>query len=899
MRKTIRTIIAMTMLLVMMTISPMTDLSRSLGGANENPGATIAKAATVAKAAGKDEQGNPLYISDIKIGNAYTEDEANPDKGMLDEAAVAAQLESEGYTVLRDGNAYANLNDGAGSKSALKKGANNKTILLGYKTTTNPREAITDLAVMNMNGGYSTDDYDLLMKTQMDSQIKPFVDDFLSAIIEYRANYRKSKNTAGFKRADLARRMLNRFTDDDTGGQPIGDLLLNKTKYEMGDDAYNRLSDSEKKKHLDILTMLMEGNGKAVLAIESYLSQATDTSEDSWLDRMQKTNIDELIDEVKKENRRLTTRADVYAELDKKYYDTALKLKKKWDESAELFSEADELGEEAIESAEERENTVEELKEETENLDPEKDLVGAVETITETQTEQMKAANDVMKLKISALSDYLSDVQYEDGTMLDFFSEESSDNKKEIRALYPMVASLSAGQISGLDFLSISDLLTIAVSDGEGVTDEDIETISITSVYEDVDREIFEPGGVAMTTEARRRDAAAGIEEDQFNVDMISGSTWGLYGAGVLFGALAIASAKIGPHVKEAARTALDKNCKTIQDLRFTKIEQAGHVEALKQDYQNYGGIKDVGDLEQGYRDAQNQLSETEKELSDLEEKNVKLQGKMDSNFYRNLAIGLAVVTVVIIMVSIWRTLEDISATYDTDFKAIPKYMVDEVDITAYNEAGERIMLKNQTAYYKVVTCNRVEGDTDIEKKHKEVMLDRNDLNGDIGKQWLALYAVKNENGYPILADSLLYRKGGSGVPDGYTTGIHEFGSKLATNLNNKKYLFASEPPEIHVFFKNTDTSVSGLLSVESGKSDASDPDQTGASDADQSDGSAASGAAGSIFSDGSESGSGISAAGLALGGGIGIVLGALLMALIMYIARRKKVAVAETDEKK
>ena len=100
MRKTIRIIIAMTMLLVMMTISPMTDLSQSLGGMNDT---TKAKAATIAKAAETDDANTTgqLYISEIKIGNAYVDGEANPDKGMKDEATVAAELESEGYTVLR------------------------------------------------------------------------------------------------------------------------------------------------------------------------------------------------------------------------------------------------------------------------------------------------------------------------------------------------------------------------------------------------------------------------------------------------------------------------------------------------------------------------------------------------------------------------------------------------------------------------------------------------------------------------------------------------------------------------------------------------------------------------------------------------------------------------------
>ena len=38
---------------------------------------------------------------------------------------------------------------------------------------------------------------------------------------------------------------------------------------------------------------------------------------------------------------------------------------------------------------------------------------------------------------------------------------------------------------------------------------------------------------------------------------------------------------------------------------------------------------------------------------------------------------------------------------YKVEFTPIPRYMVDEKDITAFNEYGEKIVIKNQAAYYK------------------------------------------------------------------------------------------------------------------------------------------------------------------------------------------------------
>ena len=132
---------------------------------------TLTPAQVVASAAGSGKK----YISEVKVGMGKNAEEAS--KELLD----------EGYTILVDdkGN-YADLNEDAGSKSILKEGPNQKIVYLGYKTTDEPDDAITDLAVMNMNGGFSYQEYDKLMEDQMNTQIKPFVDRFISTLEEYR-----------------------------------------------------------------------------------------------------------------------------------------------------------------------------------------------------------------------------------------------------------------------------------------------------------------------------------------------------------------------------------------------------------------------------------------------------------------------------------------------------------------------------------------------------------------------------------------------------------------------------------------------------------------------------------------------------------------------------------------
>jgi hypothetical protein len=200
--------------------------------------------------------------------------------------------------------------------------------------------------------------------------------------------------------------------------------------------------------------------------------------------------------------------------------------------------------------------------------------------------------------------------------------------------------------------------------------------------------------------------------------------------------------------------------------------------------------------------------------ISELQE--AKNAGKVGGSVAGKLAICMAVITVILTVISTVMTVLEAKEYYHTKYIPIPKYMVEEADITAYNEKGERIMLKNQTAYYKVVKCNRTAGDSSITRENYEAMADNNDLNGDIGRQWLALYSVKYQNGTPILADSLLYQKNSDKVPKGYSNGIHMFGDKsddgyTAFNLNYKHYLYNEDAPTIKVFFKNEKKTVRQL----------------------------------------------------------------------------------------
>ncbi len=92
---------------------------------------------------------------------------------------------------------------------------------------------------------------------------------------------------------------MNKLLDDDSGDSPLGDLLLKPLKEEMSADEYAKAE----KEHVDITTLIMQGNLNNVSALMSGLCMAADTSETGWLTRLRASGgVDELYSRFEKEN---------------------------------------------------------------------------------------------------------------------------------------------------------------------------------------------------------------------------------------------------------------------------------------------------------------------------------------------------------------------------------------------------------------------------------------------------------------------------------------------------------------------------------------------------------------------------------------------------------------------
>ena len=720
------------------------------------------------------------YVSEVKIGMGKDAGEA---KAALD-----------GYTILSDdkGNPV-DLNQGAGGGWGSK---GDKIVYLGYKTTTDEKDAITDLALMNMKGGYSVKDYEYLMETQMEAQIIPFVDNILASINEYRENC-NSLNSENKARAQFFRNVLNKFTDDDCGGAGLGDLLLNETVYEIAKPKYDALSEAEqektslyeinlqvrdslpegeKDKHADILTIVAQSNGKIMLMIENLLTRAADTGDSTWLDRFTGITYEDLVEHTG------GTPTDSARELARLYDDDANVILSMWETFQEKLLDYDKnletVAKYDLEKAESVNKSVEDIGD---NTSDEK-AADALIDYAKLQIDNLDFINSAQSV---AVHDILSEIDYLDGTLLDFFSMSREEIEDDITVLYPLVASLTDGQKAALEYLTLTDLFAVALTSAESYSEIDLAIIDETSVFADVDRSIYQKGGVALTSDALRTDAlakAGGDDDSMFSASTVALMTvTGVtaFGALVSFGGYVAVKLDVYA-LQRGARLVGPESGATAKEAASLICSRPGIVKALQNAHKNG----------EEFSTAVNRYAE-----------NYAKNMAPKSATFGKLAVGFTVAMIILAAVTTYLSWKDMQAYYKVDFTPAPRYIIDEKDLIGYNSRGEKIILKNQSAYYKAVDCNRK-----ADAEYYGVLGTCADMNGDVGKQWLVLYAVKKEAMNPILASSLMAVVNSKDIPAGYTSGIHMFGSKAAFNLNSGLYDWNQSAKSVFVYFKTDDT---------------------------------------------------------------------------------------------
>ena len=753
------------------------------------------------------------YIKDVFI--AYGEDKAKAEEW----------LRNNGWEPKFD------LNDGKTSEAA---GFHTAVAVLGIKRTNDPKEAITDMATMFMKGGYSFDDYEGLVKEKK-ADIDEFINTFVPVLEEYRDNYNGKGSAGGKKRAQMAHDILNKFFDGDPNGEyavndtgkPLGDLLLNKTKTEIGDDAYNALSAEQKLNTADLQQIILESSGPAVLLIEQTLALATDTSSDSWLQRVDGLSGDALVERIAEfapetAGQTLAPSAALTL-LAARFEDYSKILASEWiDVHEEILWYEDYCTENGLWQ------------------EDEEDDEAYAERVTKFFEENTDEGNNYSD-RFACVSSYyfrLFDISYPGewgDTLFEFFvpMDETADYSKKFTYFAPIAASLSAGQRAALEFISLPTLLRLGFDSdsvveadfpkvGEVFRDSDGKELKSISIYSGINRAIFRKG-VALTSDTLMQKSMGNDPyEDLWDfggmIDVIAYSAFGVGAVSMAAGiAMAVYSSKNVMSAIYAMSDALDVY-DTARDLLKKAVDIVENSTVFEE-------------VEQAREQGTNLIFN----MPGLDNKATAATNRVNRMFKLSTAgrwmmgIGGALMIIAAILKGI-----QIYEYYHRTFTQIPNMIVDEADIVSYtkNDEGKevKIITFDQFVYYEVVKCNRQQigihtNAQDGVKDYKEWGCgDAADINADVGKQWLALYVNRSEaKGSPILADTLLLRTGkeeiekakaagkstdkveleAAKMPAGYSGCLHMFMEENPVMIDNEAYSYRSDNEGMYLYWKS------------------------------------------------------------------------------------------------
>ena len=737
-----------------------------------------ASAATFGAAAA-DNSGK--YVKDVYIAYGEKKEDAE------------AWLKKNGWEPIAD------LNEGKSSKAT---GIHNAVAMMGIKRTSDPDEAITDMATMYMKGGYSFDDYDnLVAKKKKD--ITEFINTFVPALEEYRQNYSGKGSKGGKIRAQAAHDLLNKFYDGDPNdeyavndtGKPLGDLLLNETKTEIGDSAYESLSDKEKKNTADLQPIILESSGPAVLMIEQALALATDSSKKSWMDRLDGLTGNDLVNKIDQyapeaAGQDLAPSAALTL-LAAHFEDYATKLAEQWSDVNEDIRWYEEYCEEngfAIEGSTDAEDGTDceeffaQLKEEDEAR------------YQEEFTRFSRVSTYYFAIKKVNYSGDWGDKLY------DFLrpEDEDADYSEDIEAFAPLAASLSDGQRAALEFISLSTLLKLGVNSAavtkadfpsveDAFSDKDGEELENISIYSGMNRAIFRKG-VALTSKALEQKSFGkdpyDILWDEFGlVDILSYATLGAGFITLAAGAaMAIYSARALPGMMNAIGLQMRhlKDVMRIVELRARPVSDFNYIVGTSWTQEEGVAITKMAELGTSGR--------------------------------WMMGIGGAFMLIAAALKG-----AELYQFYHRDFSAIPTMMVDEADIVSHDtdEEGNQVELIDfdQFAYYEVVKCNRQEigihtnAQNGVADYKEWGCGDAADINADVGKQWVALYVNRSSGkGNPILADSLKLQKGSDKTPSDCNGWLHMFNYQNPVKIDDIAYCYREDNKGMYLFWKSDES---------------------------------------------------------------------------------------------
>ena len=645
------------------------------------------------------------YIKEVRISTAATEDEAKQ------------WLVANGYTVF-DFN--------------LNQQSNANAVYLGYITTTDPKEAITDMAVMQMDGGYSFTEYEALLAEQRED-INDMLDILDVSLDEARVNLAN-----GNKNAQDAKRVLNYFTEDDSG-MALGDFIL----------------ESDRSRD-ELVKIFLEGNSDITVVIYYMLAWAcTDYNEDTnWLAKLESV--------------------DPYEEYDPLDYEAI---------TIDAYQHFVALREK-LSTYEERYMTLTDDLEYVETLTPEE--------LTDYFPEDYQ--------EYATLYLALGEYKYGNGTVRDFFMQDPDEI--DLDEFYPILSAMSPGQRTISAFIGFEPLIYLSQASEESAAEylNDCRAQLVAynideglSVYYGVDRSLFNEGGVALTNASLRESASTGDNSwlSDENIDRTLSMALKLVGGaiGVCGFTTGIAGRVIANQTGKTARAfkmleesmgstayLLGQERKVVlamQDEMFAKynVSNMDEFKLLAQtddlimaDYQKLGSKKINLDS------AWDTFDHCANKHADDVYKTTKRGAMKKFAIVQGVAIGIN-----LILTGIRLGIKLYNYYNNREYSVIPRIIVDEIATDTDNYYVRYYAALDQSGEFA-------------------------DLNAWKGQRWNALYTSKDSDaGDPILASGLVAKLKDSSMPTTQSYGVHYFGETGACNLS--RYLLKATAPATYMFF--------------------------------------------------------------------------------------------------
>ena len=694
-----------------------------------------------------------LYLSDLRL--IYAEDYSEA----LD---ILEDSEFADYELLDE-----NLNEDTGEIG----------VFLAYKVTTDIEDAITDIAVMQMDGGYREGNYQELIK-QSYSEYKEMGENYLVAIDYFNKAY-----DAGHYLADIAYRQLNFYYVKTEG-------ITNVPSFEgerIGDIFYSGIESDE------LATMFMEGNVYALDNIRSLISMGVSYNENG------KTYLENVAEEAKK----LAADSLIYAGED--YNDLAALIAPTIVTFRDMFKEL-----EAVED----------------DLDYSDDE----DTDLELQYMEYKVMAEMMR-----------EVEYptKDSTLYDFCKKYTL-NKEDYSSLYPLVAALNEGQEAMTRVAHFYDVVRYSMT-LESNEDIETELVALDeeygecpfNVYTGVDRTIYHDT-FALTSEAYRADAftedglSAALFGDDLSALNIAATVVGSVGACMLgvglarYGYLKWGASKANNLLKTQESYAYDSFSSTqdysgrIGDSAHTAWSPKGATNRFYDNLTQNGYNLDSSFESWRFEDQMNYLNKFYNNnpnapyLTQFSKFNgqvnryVNNQGTVMSakdnaeiatqslNNGMNFVYGMCIVGGIMMLSSAITLGIGIINYYNPDYSDIPTSLVDLIETTD----GDRYI--KYDVVYEAET--REGGDYAAA-----------DLNAFEAQRWNALYFTKSyEAGKPLLADEFVVSYRNNVPEEGYTP-VHRFGEIICFDLNKYNY---NDDQSIYLSVKQSENQKAAVADV-------------------------------------------------------------------------------------